>query len=155
MTGALRKIDVRGRGGLSLRELWEAKGPLTYLGLQVAGFPNLFLVTGPGSPSVLSNMVASIEQHVEWIADCLVYLRDGGYRSIEATEEAQDKWVDHVATQVEGRVSAEQSCASWYLGANVPGKKRVFMPYAGGLHVYREKCDDVVTGGYQGFALDA
>jgi cyclohexanone monooxygenase len=150
MTGALERIDIRGTDGVSLREAWSA-GPQTYLGLMTAGFPNLFLVTGPGSPSVLSNMVVSIEQHVEWIADCIGYLGTHGLERIAPTPEAQEAWVARV-----NEVAAQTlmpTAASWYMGANVPGKPRVFMPFVGGVGVYREICDDVVARGYDGFAL--
>ena len=133
MTGALLNIDIRGRGGLPLKEKWEA-GPRTYLGLQIAGFPNMFTITGPGSPSVLSNMLVSIEQHVEWISDCLEYLRDHEVATIEATVDAEDAWVDHV-NQVASFTLYPQA-NSWYIGANIPGKPRVFMPYIGGVNLY-------------------
>ena len=152
MTGALLAIDIRGRGGRPLREAWAA-GPRTYLGLSIAGFPNLFTITGPGSPSVLSNMVVSIEQHVDWIADCLAYLDRQGHASIEATVEAQEAWVQHV-NEV-GHMTLYPLAKSWYMGANVPGKPRVFMPYIGGVGVYRQKCDEVAAKGYEGFALRA
>jgi cyclohexanone monooxygenase len=152
MTGALTRIDIRGRDGVLLRDTW-AEGPRTYLGLQVAGFPNLFTVTGPGSPSVLTNMVTSIEQHVDWITDCLAYLRDHGLHVIEADADAQDAWVEHGAAIVAGRISTHPSCSSWYLGANIPGKTRVYMPYGGGLPAYRERCANVAAAGYEGFAL--
>ena len=150
MTGALLKIDIRGRAGLTLREKWAA-GPRTYLGLTVAGFPNLFTITGPGSPSVLSNMIVSIEQHVDWIADCLVHLRARGQARIEATVEAEDAWVAHV-NEV-GHMTLYPLAKSWYMGANVPGKPRIFMPYIGGVGVYRQKCDEVAAAGYAGFTL--
>jgi cation diffusion facilitator CzcD-associated flavoprotein CzcO len=153
MTGALRRIDIRGVGGRSLRDYWDAEGPVTYLGLQVAGFPNLFTVTGPGSPSVLSNMVHSIEQHVEWISDCLVYLREHGRRQIEATPEASALWVEEVRRLAEGTARTAENCSSWYLGANVPGKKRVYMPYSGGLPTYRRRCEEVAAAGYDGFVV--
>jgi cyclohexanone monooxygenase len=152
MTGALLAIDVRGRGGHSLRDAWSA-GPRTYLGLAVAGFPNLFTITGPGSPSVLSNMIVSIEQHVDWIAGCLAWLREHGHRTIEATAPAQEAWVAHV-NEV-GHMTLYPRAASWYMGANVPGKPRVFMPYVGGVGAYRQHCDAVAARGYEGFALDA
>jgi cation diffusion facilitator CzcD-associated flavoprotein CzcO len=152
MTGALSRIDIRGRNGKALADAW-ADGPVTYLGLQVAGFPNLFTVTGPGSPSVLTNMVTSIEQHVEWISQCLDHLRSAGHQVIEATPEAQDRWVAHNAKLVEGRLSTDPSCASWYLGANVPGKPRVYMPYGGGHPSYRQRCEEVVANDYDGFLL--
>ena len=151
MTGALAKIDIRGRAGHTLAQEWSA-GPRTYLGLAVAGFPNMFIITGPGSPSVLSNVVVSIEQHVDWIADALVAMRGAGHGLIEPTPEAQDAWVDHV-----NAVASETllpSANSWYMGANIPGKPRLFMPYAGGVGSYRERCDDVAANGYEGFTLE-
>ena len=150
MTGALLSIDVRGRAGQPLRHKW-AEGPRTYLGLAVAGFPNLFAITGPGSPSVLSNMIVSIEQHVDWIADCLVYLREHDRTAIEATVAAEDTWVAHV-NEV-GNATLYPLANSWYMGANIPGKPRIFMPYIGGVGVYRQFCDDVAAKGYEGFAL--
>jgi cyclohexanone monooxygenase len=150
MTGALLKAGIRGRSGLPLAEKWEA-GPRTYLGLMTAGFPNLFMITGPGSPSVLSNMMVSIEQHVDWIADCVAHMRKRGVRTIEATQEAEDAWVEH-ANEVAHR-TLYPLAASWYMGANVPGKPRVFMPYIGGVGVYREKCDEIAARGYEGFRL--
>jgi cation diffusion facilitator CzcD-associated flavoprotein CzcO len=152
MTGALRRIDIRGRGGQALADVW-ATSPAGYLGIQVAGFPNFFTVTGPGSPSVLTNMVASIELHVEWIADCLAHLQATGCRTIEALPSAQDEWIEHGAAIVQGRLSTHETCTSWYLGANVPGKTRVYMPYAGGHPAYRKKVESVVAAGYEGFAL--
>ncbi len=151
MTGTLHRIDIRGRGGRTLREKWSA-GPRTYLGLGVAGFPNLFTISGPGSPSVLTNMIVSIEQHVDWIADCMTYLRERGYATIEATEPAQDEWVAHV-NDVAGE-TLYPTCNSWYLGVNIPGKPQVFMPYIG-YPPYVEKCDEVAARGYEGFALRA
>lgn len=151
MTGALLSIDIRGRGGMTLREKW-AEGPRTYLGLGVAGFPNFFTITGPGSPSVLSNMIPSIEQHVNWIADCVEYMREHDYACIEATEEAQDAWVAHVNEVANGTLFP--TCNSWYLGANVPGKPRVFMPYLG-FPPYVQKCNEVAEKGYEGFSLDS
>jgi cyclohexanone monooxygenase len=151
MTGALNAIDIRGREGRSLREKWAA-GPRTYLGLGTAGFPNLFIITGPGSPSVLSNMVPAVEQHAGWIGDCLAWLRAKGRDRIEATTAAEDAWVDHV-NEVAG-LTLYPSCNSWYLGANVPGKPRVFMPYLG-FPVYVMKCDEVAANGYEGFETTA
>jgi cyclohexanone monooxygenase len=148
MTGALLDIDVRGRGGRSLQDKWSA-GPRTYLGLATAGFPNLFIVTGPGSPSVLSNMVLSIEQHVDWIADCIGYLRDQALDTIEATPEGEDGWVAHVAEVAEATLFPR--AGSWYQGANIPGKPRVFMPYLGGVGAYRTHCETVAANGYEGF----
>jgi cyclohexanone monooxygenase len=150
MTGALLAIDIRGRGGRTLRQAW-AEGPRTYLGLAVAGFPNLFTITGPGSPSVLSNMIVSIEQHVDWIADCLASLRERGCAAIEATAQAQASWVAHVDEI--GRATLYPRADSWYMGANIPGKPRVFMPYIGGVGVYRQRCDAVAAAGYEGFAF--
>jgi cyclohexanone monooxygenase len=147
MTGALSRIDIRGKGGITLREKW-AEGPRTYLGLSVACFPNLFVITGPGSPSVLSNMVPSIEQHANWIADLIAYLNARGLGRIEATREAEDAWVAHV-NEVAG-TTLYPSCNSWYLGANIPGKPRVFMPYLG-FPAYVQKCDEVAARGYEGF----
>jgi cyclohexanone monooxygenase len=152
MTGALSQIEIRGRAGATLAAKWSA-GPLTYLGIMAAGFPNLFIVAGPGSPSVLSNMVLSIEQHVDWIADCLAYLRQRQFASIDATKEAEDAWVAHVNEVANTTLFPQAN--SWYTGANVPGKPRVFMPYIGGVGAYREKCDDVAANGYDGFALSA
>jgi cation diffusion facilitator CzcD-associated flavoprotein CzcO len=150
MTGALLKVDIRGRAGRSLREAWR-EGPKTYLGLTVAGFPNLFTITGPGSPSVLTNMLPSIEQHVDWIADCLEVLRAKGHSVIEPTGTAQDSWVGHVGEAA--NATLRSNCSSWYVGANIPGKPRVFMPYIGGLPAYIERCESVVKAGYEGFAL--
>ena len=151
ITGSLSRIDIRGRGGVSLREVW-AESPQAYLGLGVAGFPNLFTVTGPGSPSVLTNMVTSIEHHVEWITDCIGHLRDHGHCTIEADPDAQDEWAEYVHTFA-GPIQVHPSCTSWYLGANVPGKTRYYMPYAGGLTRYMARCADVVENGYAGFDL--
>jgi cyclohexanone monooxygenase len=150
MTGALLDIDVRGADGLQLREAWAA-GPRTYLGLAAAGFPNLFMVTAPGSPSVLSNMAVSIEQHVDWIADCLTHVRAQGVRRIEPTAAAEEGWVRHVAEVAGGTLYPAAS--SWYVGANIPGKPRVFMPYVGGVGTYRRECDEVAARGYEGFEL--
>jgi cyclohexanone monooxygenase len=149
MTGALTRIDIRGRGDRPLTDAWAA-GPRTYLGLGVAGFPNLFTITGPGSPSVLTNMMVSIQQHVEWIDECITYLVENDHRTIEATVEAQDAWVDYVNT-VAG-FTLFPTCNSWYLGANVPGKTRVFMPLPG-FPPYAERCEAVAANGYEGFAL--
>ncbi len=149
MTGALDRIDIRGRGGLPLKEKWSA-GPLTYLGLQVNGFPNLFTITGPGSPSVLTNMIVSIEQHVEWIRDALVKLDADGIATIEADADAEAEWVAYVNMVAE--FTLFHGCSSWYLGANVPGKPRVFMPLPG-FPEYKQKCDEVVAADYEGFVL--
>ena len=151
MTGPLLKIDIRGRDGLTLREAWAA-GPTTYLGLQVPGFPNLFTVTGPGSPSVLTNMPVAIEQHVEWITGCIAYMRETGIERCEAQAEAAQRWGERV-DRAANKTLLPLATHSWYLGANVPGKPRVFMPYAGGLERYRAICDDVAARGYEGFVL--
>ena len=147
MTGALLRVEIRGRDGLTLEEKWSA-GPRTYLGLMTAGFPNLFTITGPGSPSVLSNMVPSIEQHVDWIADCIGNMQGAGLRQIDAISDAEDAWIDHVNEVSE--TTLYPGCNSWYLGANVPGKPRVFMPYIG-FPTYVAKCEEVVANGYEGF----
>ena len=148
LTGPLLAFDVRGRDGTSLREAWR-DGPHTHLGLGVAGFPDLFTITGPGSPSVLTNMPTAIEQHVDWIADALVHLRDTG-ATAEATPEAEREWAVEVARAAEATL-LPQAASSWYLGANVPGKARVFLPYAGGYARYRQTCDDEAAAGYPGF----
>lgn len=150
MTGALTRINIVGRDGATLVQEWEA-GPRTYLGLMCAGFPNLFMITGPGSPSVLSNMMVSIEQHVDWITDCLASLRDRQMDCIEPTRAAQDAWVEHVNEVA--HTTLYPSAASWYMGANIEGKPRVFMPYIGGVGAYRQKCDAVAAAGYEGFVL--
>ncbi len=154
MTGALLNIDIKGRDAKPLGDAWEA-GPRTYLGLQVSGFPNLFMITGPGSPSVLSNMIVSIEQHVDWITDCIAHMGDRQLQAIEATTAAEEAWIHHVNDVAKGTMFTSPSCNSWYLGANIPGKPRIFMPYVGGVGAYREKCDEVVENGYEGFELTA
>jgi cyclohexanone monooxygenase len=150
MTGALLNIDIRGRGDSTLRHKW-ADGPRTYLGIAIAGFPNLFTITGPGSPSVISNMMVSIEQHVDWIADCLAHLRAGDLETIEATAEAEDAWVAHVNEVA--NATLYPLAKSWYTGANIPGKPRIFMPYVGGVGVYRKHCNDIAARNYEGFTL--
>src|SRR5271165_5020481 len=149
MTGALTRMDIRGVGGQLLKDAWAA-GPKNYLGLCVAGFPNLFIICGPGSPSVLSNMLPSIEQHVNWIGQTVDYLRRRGLKRIEAKPEAQDQWVAHVNETAAPTILP--TCNSWYLGANIPGKPRVFMPYLG-FAPYVAKCEEVVANGYEGFEL--
>lgn len=153
MTGALSRIDVRGRGGMSLRDFWAREGPLSYLGLAVAGFPNLFMIQGPGSPSATTNFATALEQHVEWIGDCIVHLHDHGIRTIEALATAQQEWIDHATALVESTVLVHPSCNSWYNGGNVPGKKRMYMGYTGGIPAYRRRCDEIAAGGYTGFKL--
>ena len=150
MTGTFFKMDIRGRNDMSLKEKWS-EGPKTYLGLQVAGFPNMFMITGPGSPSVLSNMPVSIEQHIEWISDFLDYLHEHGIETAEAEPDAETAWVSHVNEVAEPTMFMLAN--SWYLGANIPGKPRVFMPYAGGVGAYREKCAEIAYNGYEGFIL--
>jgi cation diffusion facilitator CzcD-associated flavoprotein CzcO len=149
MTGPLLRIDIRGRGGLPLAEKWSA-GPRTYLGLGVPGFPNMFMMTGPGSPSVLTNMMMAIDHHVTWIGDCLGYLTENGVSSIEATEAAEKEWVEHVNKMADKTLYPQ--CNSWYLGANIPGKTRVFMPLVG-FPGYVEICEKVTASDYEGFEL--
>jgi cation diffusion facilitator CzcD-associated flavoprotein CzcO len=151
MTGPLLKLNIEGRGGQPLAKAWEA-GPRNYLGLQVAGFPNLFTITGPGSPSVLCNMPVAIEQHAEWITDCIAHLRANGLARVETTEAATADWVAKV-NEAANVTLLPQAHHSWYLGANVPGKPRVFMPYAGGMARYRAICESVTAKGYEGFVL--
>jgi cyclohexanone monooxygenase len=152
MTGSVSRIDIRGRSGQTLNQKW-AEGPKTYLGLMSAGFPNLFIITGPGSPSVLSNMIVSIEQHVDWIADFLAWMRERGREVMEASKEAEDHWVAHVNEVA--HMTLYPQANSWYMGANIPGKPRIFMPYIGGVGVYRRICDGVAARGYEGFAMTA
>jgi cyclohexanone monooxygenase len=152
MTGSVAKIDIRGRDGQTLNRKW-AEGPRTYLGLMSAGFPNLFVITGPGSPSVLSNMIVSIEQHVDWIADCMAHMRHHGFEAMEATPQAEDRWVAHVNEVASATLYPQAN--SWYMGANIPGKPRIFMPYIGGVGPYRQICNDVAARGYEGFAMTA
>jgi cation diffusion facilitator CzcD-associated flavoprotein CzcO len=152
LTGPLLAMDIRGRGGRSLREDWKS-GPHTYLGLQVAGYPNLFTITGPGSPSVLTNMPVAIEQHVEWIADCIAHLRRNGVRTLEPAEEAVKAWGEHVQECARATLLWDAK-HSWYFGANVAGKPQVFMPYAGGLARYARHCAEIAERGYEGFLMD-
>ena len=152
MTGAINNVSITGRSGTKLKDKWE-NGPRSYLGLQIAGFPNLFTVTGPGSPSVLSNMLVSIEQHCDWITDCIHHMNSNGLNTIEAEQQAEDQWVKHVFEVADGTMLTAPSCSSWYLGVNIPGKPRVFMPYVGGVGNYRAKCSSVAANGYEGFKL--
>ena len=152
MTGSFLKMDIRGRNNLSLKDKWS-EGPKTYLGLQVSGFPNMFMITGPGSPSVLSNMTVSIEQHQEWITDFLDYMRKHDIEVAEADVDAEREWVSHVNKVAESTMY--MLADSWYLGANIPGKPRIFMPYAGGVGTYREKCNEIADNDYEGFILTA
>jgi cation diffusion facilitator CzcD-associated flavoprotein CzcO len=153
MTGALTRIDIRGRDGMSLRDFWADEGPLSYLGLAVAGFPNLFIVQAPGSPSAATNFVAALEQHVEWIGECIAYLRAHDYRTIEALPEAQREWIEHTTSLVASTVLVHPTCNSWYNGGNVPGKKRMYMGYTAGIPEYRRRCDEIAAAGYSGFKL--
>ena len=145
----MAKIDIRGRDGQTLNQKW-AEGPKTYLGLMSAGFPNLFIITGPGSPSVLSNMIVSIEQHVDWIADASARCATAA-RLMEAEQAAEDNWVAHVNEVAYATLYPQAN--SWYMGANIPGKPRIFMPYIGGVGAYRQKCNEVAARGYEGFAM--
>jgi cation diffusion facilitator CzcD-associated flavoprotein CzcO len=150
MTGPLLRMNIVGEKGTTLRDKWNG-GPRTYLGLSTVGFPNMFMITGPGSPSVLSNMLTSIEQHVDWITRAIQYMRDNDYARIEATLDAENAWVDHVNDVAD--TTLYKRANSWYMGANIPGKARVFMPYIGGVGRYRLKCDAVAENGYEGFEL--
>jgi cation diffusion facilitator CzcD-associated flavoprotein CzcO len=152
LTGPLLAMNITGRHGQKLADKW-AEGPKTYLGLAVPEFPNLFTITGPGSPSVLSNMPVSIEQHVEWISRCIGYMRDHGVDSIEATDEATEQWTAHV--QEVAAMTLYPKAASWYMGANIPGKPRLFLPYVGGVGNYRQKCFEVEEHSYEGFRLQS
>ena len=150
MTGALREIDIRGADGTRLADKWVG-GPMTYLGIMVAGFPNMFIVTGPGSPGVKSQMIHSIEQHVDWVSDLLKTASERQIRRIEADPEAESNWVSHVNEVADGTLYPRAN--SWYVGANIPGKPRVFMPYVAGVGVYRKLCDEIATDGYRGLKL--
>ncbi len=150
MTGALLKIDIRGVGGRTLSDKWE-HGPRTYLGLGIKDFPNMFTITGPGSPSVFANMILGVEQHADWIVACMDHMRTAGFKRIEATLEAEDAWVDHNRETGEG--SLRSQCKSWYLGSNIPGKPKIFSPYIGGFPIYTDKIEDVANSGYRGFVL--
>jgi cyclohexanone monooxygenase len=150
MTGAMKEIDIHTDRGMSVREKWE-HGPRTYLGIMIAGFPNLFMITGPQSPGVKSQMILACEQHVDWIADCMRYLCDHGFSRIEAEEEAEDAWVRHNNEVADGTLYPLAN--SWYVGANIAGKPRVFMPYVGGVAAYKKKCDEIAAGGYAGFRV--
>ena len=150
MTGALKKIDIAGIGNLKLKEKWQ-DGPRTYLGLTTTGFPNFFTITGPGSPSVLTNMIPSVEQHVEWVSECIRFMMSRGLKQIVASSSAENGWMEHANDLAEK--SLRSTCLSWYLGSNVPGKPRIFMPYVGGVPIYVEKCENVVANGYFGFEM--
>jgi cyclohexanone monooxygenase len=150
MTGALTNIDIQGHGGISLKEQWRS-GAEAYLGLAVAGFPNMFIITGPGSPSVLANMVLCCEQHVEWISRLLAHAKEHGIDCIEADREAQSVWAREVTKSAARTLYPKAN--SWYVGANVPGKPRVFMPYVDGFNVYSSICEKISSRGYEGFHL--
>ena len=151
LTGSLMKMEIIGRDGIRLSDEWK-NGPKTYLGLQVSGFPNFFIVTGPGSPSVLTNMPQSIDQNVTWITDCISHLIENEFTKIEAEEHAMNAWMKHVQEEVEGTLFLIAK-HSWYLGSNIEGKPQVFMPYVGGLDKYREICKEVAKDDYRGFQL--
>ena len=150
LTGALTSIDISGKQGRKLADKWS-DGPRSFLGLAVEGFPNLFTITGPGSPAVLGNVLMAIEQHVEWVFQCITDMESSGKTEIEADMVAEDEWMDHVEDLASETL--RYSCNSWYVGANVPGKKRVFMPYTGGYDVYRKRCKNIADHGYSGFTL--
>jgi cyclohexanone monooxygenase len=152
MTGALLRANLRGRDGLSLADKWR-DGPVTYLGLQMRGFPNLFTVTGPGSPSVLCNMLVAIEQHINWIGDCIAHLDGAGLATIEPLEAQEQAWITEVNDVAKGTMFTSPGCNSWYLGANIEGKPRRFMPYVGGYPRYRERCETETNNHYPGFEL--
>jgi len=151
MTGTLFRVDIRGRGGQALKEKWEA-GPRTYLGLMSEAFPNMFMITGPGSPSVKSNMIISIEQHVDLVTDSLVHMRANGLETMEPERQAEDDWVDHV--QEAANRTLFPLANSWYMGSNIPGKPRLFTPYIGGVGRYRQICEQMVADGYKGFRFE-
>jgi cyclohexanone monooxygenase len=151
MTGSYDRIRITGRNGLTLAEKWQA-GPRAYLGVASAGFPNLFTITGPGSPSVLASMIQAIEQHVDWMADCMAHLRDLGAATIEPVQRYEDEWIEHV-NEV-SKISLRSTCSSWYVGANIPGRPRVFMPYIGGFPIYVQKCNEVMSNGFEGFVIE-
>jgi cation diffusion facilitator CzcD-associated flavoprotein CzcO len=150
ITGSLFKMDIHTKNGVTLKDKW-ASGPRAYLGLAVAGLPNMFMMTGPGSPSVFSNMAVSLEQHAEWITDCLKYARDNAISRIEATVEAEDKWVDEMNAVLNATLLPLAD--SWYMGSNIPGKPRAAYVYLGGVGKYRELCSKVADEGYTGFVL--
>ncbi|WP_396909043.1 flavin-containing monooxygenase [Mycolicibacterium sp.] len=150
MTGALARIDIVGRGGKKLVDDW-AEGPRTYLGLGIDGFPNLFLISGPGAPAVLANMVLHAEAHVNWIYDAIDYLNRHGCAAIEPTADAVDDWMADCAQRAEATLFTKAN--SWYMGANVPGKPRMFMLFIGGFGTYLDICNDVASAGYKGFDL--
>jgi cation diffusion facilitator CzcD-associated flavoprotein CzcO len=151
MTRPILNLNLKGRDGLALSEAWEA-GPTNYMGLQVPGFPNFFMVTGPGSPSVLTNMPVAIEQHVEWISACIAHMKAEGLKRVEPLPQACAQWMQEV-NQAAAATLLPKAKHSWYLGANIPGKPRVFMPYAGGMAHYRKRCETITANGYEGFLM--
>jgi len=151
MTRPILNLNLKGRDGLALSEAWEA-GPTNYMGLQVPGFPNFFMVTGPGSPSVLTNMPVAIEQHVEWISACIAHMKAEGLKRVEPLPQASAQWMQEV-NQAAAATLLPKAKHSWYLGANIPGKPRVFMPYAGGMAHYRKRCETITANGYEGFLM--
>jgi cyclohexanone monooxygenase len=151
MTGSYDRMRITGRDGVTLAEKWRA-GPRAYLGVASTGFPNLFTITGPGSPSVLASMIQAIEQHVDWMADCMAHMRDIGAETVEPIQHYQDEWIEHVNGV--SKVSLRSTCSSWYVGANIPGRPRVFMPYIGGFPIYVQKCNEVMTNGFEGFVME-
>jgi cation diffusion facilitator CzcD-associated flavoprotein CzcO len=153
MTGALTRIDPKGPRGERLRDVW-ADGPVTFLGLMVPGLPNLFTVSGPGSPSVLANMVLHAEIQVDWVIELILTARRLGVSEVEPRRDAADAWTDHVAKAAD-QTLFPKAASSWYLGANIEGKKRIFMPYAGGFGTYRRHCDAVAGQNYAGLVLTA
>jgi cyclohexanone monooxygenase len=150
MTGSYDRMRITGRDGVTLAEKWRA-GPRAYLGVASTGFPNLFTITGPGSPSVLASMIQAIEQHVDWMVDCMAHMRDIGAETVEPIQHYEDEWVEHVNDV--SKISLRSTCSSWYVGANIPGRPRVFMPYIGGFPVYVQKCNEVMTNGFEGFIV--
>jgi cyclohexanone monooxygenase len=152
MTGALTRIDIQGRDGRHLRDDW-ADGPHTFLGIGSEGYPNLFICVGPGSPGVLATYPPQIELQVGWIAEFIRYLVEHGYTRAEPDAAAQDEWGEHVNDLARGTMFTAESCNSWYLGANIEGKPRVFLPYVGGIPKYMGRCNDVAANGYEGFVL--
>jgi cation diffusion facilitator CzcD-associated flavoprotein CzcO len=151
MTGAMKQINIVGKNGIKLETKWK-NGPKLYLGLATNGFPNFFIITGPGSPSVLTNMIPTIEQHVDWIAECLTYMKKKSVSTIEAKVDAENDWVDY--NEKIARNTLRYNCKSWYLGSNIKGKKRIFMPFVGGLPVYIKKCEEIVANNYAGFEIN-
>jgi len=151
MTGSFDRIAITGRDGLALAEKWRT-GPRAYLGVATSGFPNLFTITGPGSPSVLASLIQAIEQHVDWVADLMAHVRDIGATTVEPISSYEDEWAEHVNDVA--KVSLRSTCSSWYNAANIPGRPRVFMPYIGGFPIYVQKCNEVMTGGFEGFVFE-